>query len=285
MILGMLLEGTLLALAGGAAGLAVGWAGLSTLLSLAPESIHGLGEVRLSGAVVGFTFLVSFVSVLAATLVPALAASRPSLTGSLKEGSGKSTEGRGGNRLRGSLVVARVALALVLMAGAGLLLRSFLLLNQVSPGFDAENVLTFGLMLPPTRYAEEAAQTRFFETAAERLATLPGAESAAAVLTVPFGRGEASLTFQIEGEPPPEPGHSPVTGINVVTPGYFDTLRIPLLAGRDLTASDHADAPGVAVVNRRMVEFTIRMGLATGCSIRRRSTFALTPLLSAVASL
>lgn len=245
------LEGLVLGVAGGLLGLALGWLALRFLLPFAPEALFRLGEIELSAPVLAFTFAVSLVSVVVFALIPAWRSSRPELQETLKEGAGRSTDGAGHRRLRSGLVVGQIALALLMLVGAGLLLRSFLEVTSQEPGFDPEGVLTGSVVLPQARYPDPAQQARFFQEAVDRLETLPKVDSVAAVLTIPFGSSSVSLSFHREGQPP-EPGRSPVAGVNVLTADYFDTLGIPLLGGRTFQPSDHLDAPPVAVVNVEM---------------------------------
>lgn len=264
------LEGLVLGIAGGLLGLALGWAALRFLLPFAPESLFRLGEIQLSAPVLAFTFGVSLLSVVVFALVPALRSSRPELQETLKESAGRTTDSAGNRRLRSGLVVGQIALALLMLVGAGLLLRSFLEVTGQPPGFDPEGILTGSVVLPQARYPEPAQQNRFFAEAVNQVERLPNVDSAAAVLTVPFGSSSVSLSFHREDLPPPEPGRAPVAGVNVTTAGYFETLGIPLLGGRTFAESDHMEAPQVAVVNMEMA----RQFFDGENPVGRRLTFA-----------
>jgi putative ABC transport system permease protein len=245
-------EGLLLGVAGGVAGLGGGGAALTLLLRLAGERLPELAGAGLNLPVVFFACGLSLLAVLLSALLPALRSARPDLTRPLKEGAGRAGSGRGGQRLRSAFVVSQVALALVLLGGAGLLLKSFLLLSRVDPGFIPQGVLTFSVVLPEGRYPEPAAQARFFERASEELSALPGVTSAGAALTLPLSGANVQLSMNLEGRPA-LPGQQPAVGFNTVTPGYFEALRVPLLAGRPMGSQDHGDAPGVALVSKEFV--------------------------------
>jgi putative ABC transport system permease protein len=253
----LLAESLLLALAGGGLGLVLGYWGVEALVRLAPPDLAGLAEITLDHRVLAFTAAVALASVLVFGLVPAWLLSRPDSQAALKEG-GRATAGARTGLLRSLLVVAETALALVLLVGAGLLVRSFVALQAVDPGFDPDRVLTFSVAVPPAKYAEPARVAAFYQEAYDRLRALPGVESAGGVLTLPFAGSAAALAFSIEGEPDPPPGEERDAGYQVTGGGYFRTLRIPVVAGRDLEPSDGERGEGgeggrrVAVVNRAM---------------------------------
>jgi putative ABC transport system permease protein len=154
-----------------------------------------------------------------------------------------------GRRTRGALIVAEVALAVTLLAGAGLLIKSFLRLQAVDPGFKPEQVLTFELDVPDSRYKEDDDKTRFFRTVIERFESLPGVRSAGGVVVLPL-RGSFDLSFTVEGWPPPKPGQEPTLQTRIATPRYFQTVGIPLLKGRLFTAQDDERAPQVALISQ-----------------------------------
>ncbi len=169
----------------------------------------------------------------------------------LKE-AGRAGSGAAGHRFRDALVVCEVTLSLVLLIGAGLLLRSAIALQRVEPGFRPDHVLTAEFRLAPAKYPEPRAIAAFFRQALERLRTVPGIESAALVRAVPFSQNGGATTYQVEGQPEPPKGSEPVAQFNIVSPGYFRTLGIPQLRGRDFDEHDSADSPPVAVVNDTM---------------------------------
>jgi len=246
----LLTESFLLALVGGGLGLLISWGGLHLLISFATRFTPRAREIHMDGAVLLFTLLVAvFTSVLSGT-APA-AAAREALVSSLKEGSGQSTMSRGRRRLRGLLIVSQVAFSFLLLIGAGLMLRSFMKLQQVDAGFHPENVLTMRLGLNFTKYDSDDKQRAFFETLLDKISAQPGVTSAAASMTVPLGDSmRMTGDFQIEGETP-APGQSlPVGHFRIVTPSYFDALRIPLLAGRVFTKADRQNVPVVSVISQ-----------------------------------
>lgn len=259
-----LVEGLVLALAGGALGLLIGAWGVELLLELAPPDITRLGEVSLDLRVLAFAAALSLGSVLLFSLVPALRASRPALREALLEGGARAGDSRGTARLRGALVVGETALAVLLLIGAGLLLRSLDRLRDVDPGLRAENVLAATVALPDARYSESARITAFWDELHERLGALPGVLETGHVLTLPFGGSQASSDFVIEGEPPPAPGREPNAGFQAVSSGYFRAVGIPLLAGRALEPTDRADGEQVVVVSQAMARRYFPGGDAVG---------------------
>jgi predicted permease len=259
----LLTEALLLAVLGGALGVLLAAWGLDGLIALAPRSIPRLDEVRLNASVVGFALAMSVGSGLLAGMAPALHASRPDLVEALKNGASGATS-RG--RARAALVVAEVALALVLVIGAGLMIRTLARLLGVRPGVaDPARVLVAETVLPRDRYEKPEQVTAFQEQLLARAAALPGVKSAAITTGVPLDPGfNASLGFEIEGEPPSPPGQGPDAEVVWATPGYRETLGIPLLQGRDLRASDDARAPQVVLVNHAFVRKFLGGGQAVG---------------------
>ena len=243
----LLTESVLLALAGGALGLLVALWGGDLLMALSGDELPRATQINLDWRVLGFTLLVSCVTGVLFGLVPALHAARFDLTESLKEGGRTGGEGGRRNRVRGALIVAEVAVALVLLVGAGLLVESLRRLQQVNPGFDAHNVLTATVSLPEAQYKTEQ-QVEFYRNLRERIAQLPGVTSASVVFPLPLGGDRIGISFETEGRPLPK-SDLPVTELRMVTPDYFRTLNIPLVKGRDFTVRDDARAPGVIIVN------------------------------------
>jgi len=243
----MLVESLLLALGGGALGVAFSSWLLEAMLRWMPQNLPRAGEVSIDGAVLGFVVAVSVASGLLFGVLPAWRISRLDPVTALREGARGIPGGRGQHRLHDYLVVAETALGLVLLVGSGLLVHSFLRIVRVNPGFDPHQVLTARLNLPAKRYTEEQ-QVELIDRLLARLGALPGVRSAAAVLPLPLGGGDMGVSFAIEGRPV-APGDEPSASINLVTPGYFETMRIPLLAGRTFAARDgRKDAP-VVIVN------------------------------------
>jgi predicted permease len=245
----LLIESLLLGLSGGAAGLLLASSLVGTLPAIAPDTLPRVDNIRVDAGVAGFAFLVSLLTGTVFGLLPALQASRPDLNETLKEG-GRGSDGLSHRRLRNVLIVGEVALAFVLLVGAGLMLKSFARLISVDPGFDPQRVLTMDIPLPSAKYSDPQAAA-FFQQALERVRVLPGVEAAAAVYPLPLSGSHFSSDFAIEGRPLP-PGQSPAAGLRVVSADIFKTLRIPLRTGRLLAESDGADAPPVVVINEAL---------------------------------
>ena len=243
----LLTESVVLALLGGAAGLAVGIAGTRLLVLFSPTSIPRLADVRLDVRVFVFAFAVSVLTGVIFGVVPALRASRRDPGEVLKESGRTGDGGERPTRLRAALVVAETAVAVVLLAGAGLLLASFRRLADVPPGFDPRGVLTFQMNLPEAHF-DEARQKQFYERLLADLAGRPGVLAVGSVFPVPFGGGRIGTSFQIDGHPVPE-ADEPPTEFRQVSPGYFSAMRIPLLQGRDFDGRDGPRSAPVAIVN------------------------------------
>ncbi|HVF44359.1 MAG TPA: ABC transporter permease [Pyrinomonadaceae bacterium] len=248
-----LTESVLLSLAGGAAGLVLAWWGVELLVGLGPGNIPRLEEVGLDARVLLFTLAVSVATGVAFGLLPALSASKTNLSESLKEGGSRgSTAGAGARRLRNSLVVSEIAIAVVLLAGAGLMIRSFQRIQEVDPGFSPARVLTFDFALPAARYKEDAQVTAFVAQLTERVGAVPGAERAAVVDTLPLSGGGNVAAFVVEGRPAPPPEQVQDAEYRVVSPEYFDVMGVRLVRGQLFTARDREGSPAVAVVNEAM---------------------------------
>ncbi len=244
----LLVESVVLGLGAGALGLLLSLWGLDALLALVPPELPRLGEVHLDGRVLAFTFCVSLGTGVLFGLVPAIHAAAPDLNGVLRQvGGGKMTAGR--DRSRSALVVGEVALAVVLLIGAGLLLRSLWRLQSVEPGFQADHVLTWKVALPTDKYPDGSRQAAFFTQLLERVVALPGVRSAGGVSDLPFGGSDIWTSFLIEGREPPRPGEQQSLGLQVITPGYLRTLGIPLRQGRDVSSTDTEDAQQVVLIN------------------------------------
>jgi putative ABC transport system permease protein len=241
----LLTESVLLSLTGGAFGLllAVWWSDL--LMALGKEDIPRAQHVGLDWRVLGFTFGVSMLTGVLFGLVPALHSSRTELTESLKEGRG-SGEGARRNHIRGLLIVSELAVAVVLLVGAGLLVKSLWRLQNVNPGLEPHNILTFNLTLPESRYNSEK-QARFFHDLNTRLATILGVQSASAVLPLPLSGDRFGISFQIEGRPVAEKDE-PSADFFAIDVGYFRSMGIPMIKGRDFTDRDQHNSPPVIIV-------------------------------------
>jgi putative ABC transport system permease protein len=246
-----LTESLLLALAGGALGVLFALWATPALVALNAERIPRAAEIGIDLRVLGFTAALSIATGLLFGLLPALAAFRSDLQGALKEGGRAVAAGRAG-LARGLLVLGEVALALVLLVGAGLLLRSLARLQQVSPGFRPEGVLTAELSLPDSRYRDEPQVVAFYRDLVPQLRALPGVRAAGAGFPLPLGGSNFVLALTLEGRPEPPPGQEPSSNVRFVTPGYLEAMGIPRLAGRAIEERDVAGALDVAVVNERM---------------------------------
>lgn len=253
----LLTESVLLSMAGGILGLAIGLAGVRALLAVNPGNIPRIGAdgsaVTLDWRVLGFTLLLSLLTGILFGLVPALHASRADLNSILKETGARSGSGLRQNKARGLLVVAEIALAMILLVGAGLLIRTFSALHSVVPGFDPHNVLTMETALTGTRYDRSAAFSEVTRQVLERLHALPGVDAAAASSYLPL-EGGLGLGFIIEGKPltnGPEHGGA---AWNYVTARFFDVFKIPIVRGRAFTDRDNAAAPQVVLINEALAK-------------------------------
>ena len=245
----LLTESLVLALAGGAAGLGLAVWVTKGLVALAPPQTPRLGEVGLHAPVLLFALAITLVTGVLFGLAPAIQASRPDLVGALKEGA-RGSRGRGATRARNVLVIAEVALAVVLLAGAGLLLRSFARLQDVELGFRPQQAVTFRLSLPDAQYKEDPQVSAFVDRLMERVERLPGVTSAGAGgYAMPLDGSVFTLSFSVEGRPPAPPGQEDAMRVGVVTPGFFRALGVPLLKGRALTEHDRDGAPQVILLN------------------------------------
>jgi putative ABC transport system permease protein len=250
----LLAETLLLALLGGATGLLFAWWSTDALIALGPADLPRLDEIRVNGVVVAFTLGVAMVTSIIFGLAPALQASRPQVEQSLRETSRGSTGGLRSHRLRSAFVVGQIALSLVLLVGAGLLIRSFSQLRAVRPGFEPSDVMTFWQALPKARYGEVDQQVQFFDKLLPKLAALPGIENAGMVSPLPFGGNDRGSTFTIGGQPAPAQGMEPSASRLTTDGRYFQTMRIPLKSGRTFDARDGKDAKAVVMINQAFAQ-------------------------------
>jgi putative ABC transport system permease protein len=245
----LLTESLILSLAGGCLGLFLALWGTDALRALAPDNIPRLNEIGVDARVFGFTLLVSVVTGIVFGFVPALHATKPDLNEALKEGLRGSMGSAAGKHTRSVLVVVEVALSLVLLIGAGLMIKSFLRLQQMNLGFNPDHVLAVDLSLPSSGYPEDRQQVAFFQEALERLQSLPGIQSAGATTGLPLTLSLSGSDFRVEGQPDPEAGKEMIINTRSVSPGYFGTLGISLIKGRDFSDRDKGDAPAAAIIN------------------------------------
>jgi putative ABC transport system permease protein len=252
----LLTESILLALLGSLLGLIFAWWGIRALIMISPRDLVNLQSVGINFTVLAWTLVVSLVTGIAFGLVPALEATRLNLNDALKEG-GKGAEGQSSRsrRLRSVLVVAEVALALVLLTSAGLLVKSFVRLQKIDTGFSAENVLTMVVRLPEGKYKEDPQFVAFFRQASERIRALPGVRSVGIVNFLPLYGGLGSSTgFTVEGKPEPPPGEGPVTNVRVADSGYFQTMGIPLLRGRNFSDVEAREPRHVIIISESLAK-------------------------------
>ena len=268
-----LTESLLLTLIGGAAGLGVAWAGMRTLLALAPRTIPRADEIALDLPVLAFLLAASLLTGLAFGVLPALQFRRGATSvASLTDGARGATAGVARRRLRHGLVVGEVALATLLVVGAALLLKSFWLTQRVEPGFAPDGLLVAHLELPSTRYDEPAKVTRFFERLRGELEEMPGARSAVVAYEHPLGEGWTS-SFTIEGRARPSVGEEPEARVRPVQPGYFRTVGVPLLRGRDVSERDRAGGAGAVVINEAFARVHFPREDPVGRRLNRGSWF------------
>jgi putative ABC transport system permease protein len=252
----LLTESVMLAMAGGAAGLLIAMWGVDALVAALPDAhlnaLPFLRSLRIDTGVLGFAFGLSVLTGVVFGLAPAIQASRVDLIGALKEGGRTSAAGTR-QRLRGALVVTEIALAVVLLVGAGLMLKSLIRLLKVDVGFNPQNVLTMTVALPAGKYGEANRRIAFQDQLRERMNALPGVESASFVSILPLIGGNTTRFF-VEGDPVPPPGQEIEANFRVTGPGYFQTLGIPLISGRFFDERDTADAPGVVTISKTVAD-------------------------------
>jgi putative ABC transport system permease protein len=248
----LLTESILLSLGGGLLGLLLAWWGMEALIRFVPENLPRLSEIALDRWALGFTFTVSLLTGVIFGIVPALQASKVDLTEAMKDGA-RGSSGSGKARLRGALIVAEVAVALMLLVGAGLLVQTFVKLQRVDLGFDVHNVLTATVELPEAQYAKPEQKIVFYQRLQERVQALPGVVQASAILPLPISDNDAGGGFQIEGRAAPA-GEEPHADMRWANLDYFSTMKIPILAGRDFTPQDGLKSTPVVIVNQTLAK-------------------------------
>lgn len=249
----LLTESLLLASAGCALGLVFAWWGVAALVAMSPENLPRLGSVQVDAPVLLFAGAITMATALLFGLAPAFAILREDVSKSLKDGDRGSTASAGRGRLRDWLVTAEIALALVLLTGGGLLMRTFFNLQHVSAGFEPAGVLTFHTDLPAKRYASDESFVRFYRDLAGRIQSLPGVESVGVSSDVPWTGYDDNSTFDIEGRPA-NPNETVEARYHFVSPDYFRTMGIPLVSGRFYALTDDKKSPKVIVVNSALAE-------------------------------
>jgi predicted permease len=250
-VMQLLTESVLLAIAGAAAGLAVAWAGLQIVVTLRPANLPRLDETTLDATVLGFTALLAVATGILFGLLPALQLSRPDVTDILRDGGRTGTAGRSRQVARRALVVLQLASSVVLALAAGLLIRSLVELNQIDLGFNPHNVLTAQIQVPATDYPTPADVVRFHRQAVERVAGIGGVRAVGSVRVLPLARTIGDWSIKIEGRPY-VPEENPNGDYQAVTPGYFEAMGLKLIRGRFLTDADREDSMPAVVINETM---------------------------------
>jgi putative ABC transport system permease protein len=250
----LLAESVVLALIGGMVGLAFAYVGVRSLVAISPASLPRSDEIGIDPVVVAFTFGVSLVTGLLFGLVPAFQAARSNLQEVLKESGRGTSAGRASNNVRMTLVVTQMALALALLTGAGLLIRSFARLSDVETGFRPDNLLTFNLAPPPARYQSDTALRAYFDQVLPRIAAVPGVRAVATTSVAPFSGGWTTGSFRVEGYQPPPNQPGPWGDIRAVSNGFFDAIGAKLLKGRTFDATDIAGGVRTAIVDEEFVK-------------------------------
>ena len=268
----LLTESVVLSTLGGTVGVLLAMGALDVLRVIGAQTVPRLREVDLDLSVLAMTFGVAVATGILFGLVPALVSAKPELTEALKQGGRGSTEGAHRNRLRNGLIVAETVLALVLLIGAGLLVKSFVRLQNVSPGFNPHNVLTAEISLPVEKYPRGQPVVNFYAEAERRIKNIPGVQHAAFTVMLPLSGSNTDSSFIIEGQDPKASGAFPDEEIRDITPDYFRVLQTPLLKGRFFSEADTADSPQVVIVNQAFVKKYFRGGEALGKRISRDDT-------------
>jgi len=254
MIQQLLTESLVLGVVSSVLGLLLALLGILLLKPLIPASYIYVEDIGLSGTVFGFALLLSVVTAVIFGLVPAIQATTLDINGQLKEGSGRSSAGIQRRLLRQFLIVSEVTLSLVLLVGAGLLIKSFVRLQQVDPGFKADNLLTMSMAIPDDKYPDAPRQRAYFQQALQQVQGIPGVKSAAVASKLPLAGSDKVRAFLVEGRPPLASGQQQTASYNVVSPDYFSTMGIGLKKGRAFTDRDDFNAPLVAIINETMVQ-------------------------------
>jgi putative ABC transport system permease protein len=250
----VLAETVLLSLAGGALGLFLASFGTTLIVKFLADRLPRFANITLDGSVLAFTaFLALFAGVLAG-LLPALRFTKTDVNEALKQGHSRSSSDSGGGKTRGFLVVSEVALSLVLLVGAGLMVRTLYQLSNVRPGFDPNGQLTMTVSIPSNKFATATAQISFFERVLQKVRAMPGVDSAAVIDDLPMGGGGSHQPVSIEGQPVVPMADQPEVDVRLISPGYLRTMRVPLLRGRDLSDSDVAGRTPAVLISESMAK-------------------------------
>jgi putative ABC transport system permease protein len=248
----VLTESVLLALVGGALGLTFARAGIRLIMAFLADKLPHSIAVGLDAKVLAFTAAVSIAAGILAGVLPALRLTRGDVNQALKQGLGRTDADSSGNRTRSILVVSEVALSLILLVGAGLMIRSFQMLHGVNPGFDSSNVLTMTAMVSRAKFPAAAQQIAFFEQVLQRVRTLPGVETAGVVDDIPLNNEGSHQPVAIEGRPTLPMSEQPEVDVRLISRGYMGALHIPIMRGRDFADTDLVGRPAVVLISESM---------------------------------
>ena len=248
-------EMLLLACAGGALGLVFAHYGVILIVKFLAQRLPRSSEIALDGWVLAFTLGISLLTGFAAGLLPALRMAKADLNQALKQGLGRTAADSSGSRTRNVLVVSEVALSLMLLIGAGLLIRSLWVLRSVNPGFDASRVVTMEIAVPTGKFAQPTQQIAFFGSVLDRVRTLPGVQSAGLIDSLPLSDDGSHQPISVEGRPPAPMADLPEVDVRLISPGYMTAMHIPVLSGRDVDDSDVAGRPGAVLISESMAKF------------------------------
>jgi len=248
----VLVETVILSLAGGALGLFLARFGMTLIVKFLGDRLPRSAEITLNAQVLAFTVFVALFAGILAGLFPAVRFTRTDVSEALKQGQSRGSSDSGGSKTRGVLVVSEVALSLVLLIGAGLMLRTLWQLSRVQPGFDPHNILTMAIPVPATKFTTPAAQISFFERVLQEVRATPGIEAAGVIDDLPLDNGGSHQPITIEGQPVVPMADQPEVDIRLVSPGYLRAMRIPLIRGRDLTDADVAGRSALVLISASM---------------------------------
>ena len=266
----LLTESVVLSVVGGVAGLFLAYLGTGALIGMLPQNqiaaLPFLANLHVDGRMLIFSFALSVVTGMIFGLAPALQSARPELAGVLKEG-GRNASAGSGHRLRTALVVSEIALAVVLLVGSGLLLKSLFRLLQTSPGFNPQNILTMTVVLPAQKYADPNTQVLFNDQLCQRVAAVPGSTSVGTVDILPLQPGNTTSVY-IDGEPVPPPGQQLEANVRVISDNYFQTLQVPLTEGRPFDARDKPNDPESVIIGKTMADRLFKGRSAVGRRLR-----------------
>jgi len=246
----ILTESVLLSVAGGALGLLLARFGITLLAKVLADRLPPFVAVTLDTQVLAFTLLLSIIAGVLAGLIPALRYTRTDVNEALKQGQSRGSSDASGGKMRNVLVVSEVSLSLVLLIGAGLMLRTLWELRNVRPGFDSANVLTMFLAIPADRFASPSGQLNFFQEVLQRVRALPGVDSAGVIDSLPLSSdGGSHQPFSIEGHPVLPMAEQPEVDVRLISPGYLRAMHVPIVRGRDLNDADSAGRPGAVLIS------------------------------------